>query len=219
MTDVTGKLRSFLVQALWPWPPVSDFANFFRHVFFNNPLFRSLHHLFATTRSTIMAPRRDSKVDDDLIAPPPRQMIHLKTKEECRLGNETIRVWTVELPSKYAEGILRCVSSFCHPHLPPNHHADRETGPSNCPFPAKTQSTSNISAALPSPSSSLNMSSANEMWSSKCTPSLAHGNTHHRVLCRPPRAPSGNGRHRPKSAHRHGHPHFIFWSVPPTLLT
>jgi hypothetical protein len=39
--------------------------------------------------------------------PRPRRMVHLKTKEECRLGNETIRVWTVELPSRHAEGILK----------------------------------------------------------------------------------------------------------------
>ncbi|EME86048.1 uncharacterized protein MYCFIDRAFT_132181 [Pseudocercospora fijiensis CIRAD86] len=36
-------------------------------------------------------------------------MVHLKTKEECRLGNETIQVWTVELPSKHAEGILKVI--------------------------------------------------------------------------------------------------------------
>ncbi|KAK5131331.1 hypothetical protein LTR08_000997 [Meristemomyces frigidus] len=41
--------------------------------------------------------------------PVKRQMLHLKTKEECRLGNETIRVWTVELPSKHAEGILKVI--------------------------------------------------------------------------------------------------------------
>ncbi|KAK0254252.1 hypothetical protein B0A54_04385 [Friedmanniomyces endolithicus] len=38
-----------------------------------------------------------------------RRMLHLKTKEECRLGNETIQVWTVELPSKHAEGILKVI--------------------------------------------------------------------------------------------------------------
>jgi hypothetical protein len=37
----------------------------------------------------------------------PRRMVHLKTKEECRLGEETIQVWTVELPSRHAEGILK----------------------------------------------------------------------------------------------------------------
>jgi tRNA-specific adenosine deaminase 3 len=51
-------------------------------------------------------------------------MVHLKTKEECRLGNETIQVWTVELPSKYAEGILRyqtsqhfLIAESCWPEL------------------------------------------------------------------------------------------------------
>lgn len=36
-----------------------------------------------------------------------RQMLHVKTKEECRLANETIDVWSIELPSKHAESILR----------------------------------------------------------------------------------------------------------------
>ena len=53
--------------------------------------------------------RADSKVSSPIHRPLKRQMVHLKTKEECRLGNETIRVWTVELPSKHAEGVLRCV--------------------------------------------------------------------------------------------------------------
>jgi tRNA-specific adenosine deaminase 3 len=58
-----------------------------------------------------MASRKDSKVPSPDIRPPKRQMVHLKTKEECRLGNETIQVWTVELPSKHAEGVLRCVDA------------------------------------------------------------------------------------------------------------
>ncbi|CAK4031136.1 tRNA-specific adenosine deaminase subunit tad3 [Lecanosticta acicola] len=52
--------------------------------------------------------RRDSRTDDQPAAEL-RKMTHLKTKEECRLGNETIQVWTVELPSKHAEGILRAI--------------------------------------------------------------------------------------------------------------
>ena len=60
-----------------------------------------------------MASPVDSKMSSDINiivdSPPKRQMMHLKTKEECRLGNETIQVWTVELPSKHAEGILKCV--------------------------------------------------------------------------------------------------------------
>ena len=38
-----------------------------------------------------------------------RQMVHIKTKEECRLANETVDVWSIELPSKHAEAILKCV--------------------------------------------------------------------------------------------------------------
>lgn len=37
----------------------------------------------------------------------PHRMVPLKTKEECRLGNDTIQVWTVELPSRHAEWILK----------------------------------------------------------------------------------------------------------------
>lgn len=54
-----------------------------------------------------MASRVDSKVPTPNMQPPKRQMVHLKTKEECRLGNETIQVWTVEMPSRYAEGVLK----------------------------------------------------------------------------------------------------------------
>lgn len=35
------------------------------------------------------------------------RLVQLKTKEECRLGNETIQVWTVELPSRHAEWVLK----------------------------------------------------------------------------------------------------------------
>lgn len=36
-----------------------------------------------------------------------RAMVHVKTKEECRLANETVDVWSIELPSKHAESILK----------------------------------------------------------------------------------------------------------------
>ena len=42
-----------------------------------------------------------------------RQMVHIKTKEECRLANETVDVWSIELPSKHAEAILKCVTTIC----------------------------------------------------------------------------------------------------------
>jgi tRNA-specific adenosine deaminase 3 len=61
--------------------------------------------------------RRDSAIGHDAAADSQRHMVHLKTKEECRLGNETIQVWTVELPSKYAEGILRYQTSQHFPHV------------------------------------------------------------------------------------------------------
>ena len=99
-----GTLRSFLVNIWPPWNFFRSFSNFFRHV--------THHPLFSAHPGTDMALRRDSKgpgEDGDK-----RQMVHLKTKEECRLGNETIQVWTVELPSKHAEGILKCVEPVTH---------------------------------------------------------------------------------------------------------
>ncbi|KAF2858473.1 hypothetical protein K470DRAFT_296363 [Piedraia hortae CBS 480.64] len=44
---------------------------------------------------------------------PPRRryLLHLKTKEECRLGLELIKMWIVQLPSKHAEGILRVIKA------------------------------------------------------------------------------------------------------------
>lgn len=83
--------------------------DFFNHAF--NTLKTFAQQAFAST--TNMASRTDSKVSSPVHRPPKRQMVHLKTKEECRLGNETIQVWTVELPSKHAEGVLRCVHVHC----------------------------------------------------------------------------------------------------------
>lgn len=54
-----------------------------------------------------MASSADSKTPNESLKPQKRKMVLLKTKEECRLGNEMIQVWTVELPSKHAEGILK----------------------------------------------------------------------------------------------------------------
>jgi hypothetical protein len=54
-----------------------------------------------------MASPVDSMSPGDWSSRLKRRMVHLKTKEECRLGNETIQVWTVEMPSKHAEGILK----------------------------------------------------------------------------------------------------------------
>ena len=75
-------------------------------------LHHALNSLFKLARRMVglpasMASPVDSKVSSDVDSLPKRQMVHLKTKEECRLGSETIQVWTVELPSKHAEGILK----------------------------------------------------------------------------------------------------------------
>lgn len=68
-----------------------------------------VHNRYITAIMAMMPRRRDSKFDTE--PEPTRRMVHLKTKEECRLGNETIQVWTVELPSKHAEGILKYLIS------------------------------------------------------------------------------------------------------------
>lgn len=60
--------------------------------------------------SAIMPRAKGSKAYDPVGDVQHRQMIHVKTKEECRLANEMIDVWCIELPSKHAENILKCVS-------------------------------------------------------------------------------------------------------------
>lgn len=59
--------------------------------------------------STTMPRAKGTKavVDTAVTDTQKRQMIHVKTKEECRLANETIDVWSIELPSKHAESILK----------------------------------------------------------------------------------------------------------------
>jgi len=45
-----------------------------------------------------------------------RGMVHVKTKEECRLVNETVDCWSIELPSKHAESILKYEYPFYRYH-------------------------------------------------------------------------------------------------------
>ncbi|KAK4550865.1 hypothetical protein LTR36_000445 [Oleoguttula mirabilis] len=96
------QVRSFTAKvfAHFPFPPL------LRHVFHFQ-----LHLLaaFNRARHAIMGLPIDSKAASLSGEARKRQMLHLKTKEECRLGNETIQVWTVELPSKHAEGILKVI--------------------------------------------------------------------------------------------------------------
>ena len=64
--------------------------------------------------SAIMPRAKGSKAIDLVGDIQRRQMVHIKTKEECRLANETVDVWSIELPSKHAEAILKCVTTICH---------------------------------------------------------------------------------------------------------
>lgn len=97
---------TFLVN-MWPlrdaFPAV---LRFLRHYVFSFARWSYIARL-ATMG---MLQRFDSKTSP-APAPRERRMLALKTKEECRQGNETLQVWTVELPSKHAEGILKCVAS------------------------------------------------------------------------------------------------------------
>jgi hypothetical protein len=70
---------------------------------------RTLHALASTSHppSAIMPRAKGSKVHDLDEDVQRRQMVHVKTKEECRLANETVDVWSIELPSKHAENILK----------------------------------------------------------------------------------------------------------------
>lgn len=110
---VFQQVRTFLVNLLARWTPS---PHFLQHVSVNNivsALARAGRALLpSSTSPSAMNSPHDSKApsddsEDDVVCK--RRMVHLKTKEECRLSNETIQVWTVELPSKHAEGILRCV--------------------------------------------------------------------------------------------------------------
>ena len=95
--------RSFLF-------PRELFRHYVRDVldFFQNAFFKLLQSARQRLRSAArMASPVDSKAPSEADGPLKPRMMHLKTKEECRLGNETIQVWTVELPSKHAEGILK----------------------------------------------------------------------------------------------------------------
>ncbi|KAM0713874.1 hypothetical protein Q7P37_010836 [Cladosporium fusiforme] len=59
--------------------------------------------------SPTMARAKGSRANGFVDDAPRRQMVHVKTKEECRLANETIDVWSIELPSKHAECILKVI--------------------------------------------------------------------------------------------------------------
>lgn len=68
-------------------------------------------HATPAAPSAIMPRAKGSKAQDPVGDIQRRQMVHVKTKEECRLANETVDVWSIELPSKHAESILKCVSA------------------------------------------------------------------------------------------------------------
>jgi hypothetical protein len=68
--------------------------------------------LLRSPHAAIMPRAKGSKAIDPVADIQRRQMVHVKTKEECRLANETVDVWSIELPSKHAEGILKSVSTI-----------------------------------------------------------------------------------------------------------
>jgi hypothetical protein len=68
-------------------------------------------HATSPPPSAIMPRAKGSKAIDPVGDIQRRQMVHVKTKEECRLANETVDVWSIELPSKHAESILKSVSA------------------------------------------------------------------------------------------------------------
>jgi tRNA-specific adenosine deaminase 3 len=116
MSWLLGSLWSFLATNARKWPFLSRFTSFLRSAT-HNIFHHFLHHLQHPAR-LMAALRRDSKhhVADLTVQ---RRMVHLKTKEECRLSKETIQVWTIELPSKHAEGILKCADD--HPAFTSSH--------------------------------------------------------------------------------------------------
>ncbi|KJX96109.1 hypothetical protein TI39_contig831g00007 [Zymoseptoria brevis] len=104
-------LGSFLAGEARKWHFFRRFITSIR--FTTNTLLQYLHRLHPN--NLMSALRRDSKhhiADVDV----KRRMVHLKTKEECRLSKETIQVWTVEMPSKHAEGILKVIKENVPDH-------------------------------------------------------------------------------------------------------
>lgn len=78
--------------------------------FFKHALASLVQRLLVSThQQTTMSSPVDSMSPSDGLLSTAKRMVHVKTKEECRLGNETIEVWCIELPSKHAEGILKSV--------------------------------------------------------------------------------------------------------------
>lgn len=111
MSSLLVGARELLASLTPRWSFFSSFTTF--SLFLNSYIFRKSRNLIAAVMAAM--PRRDSKFTIEPEPEPKRRMAHLKTKEECRLGNETIQVWTVELPSKHAEGILKYLVS-CSVH-------------------------------------------------------------------------------------------------------
>ena len=149
-----------------------------------------------------MATRKDSKVASPDYRPPKRQMVHLKTKEECRLGNETIQVWTVELPSKHAERVLRYVA---HRHTVRYAHF-LLSGLSRRMWKVKIQSTCNTSAASPSRSTCPLTFLDSATRSRRCTSYREHGSQHRSPSCKLHPPPSGSIPSQPRPAPPTVHP-------------
>ena len=87
-----------------------SFAEVLRHFFerhVNNLALLREHFTNLITGSSTMLSPVDSAHASECEDTTKSRMKHVKTKEECRLGNETTQVWTVELPSKHAEGVLK----------------------------------------------------------------------------------------------------------------
>jgi hypothetical protein len=113
-------MRAFLMNVFTWRSPFAGLPRFLHHAFyfdFRSALARIATHLWAKmggiARRVVRAPTPPPPAPE----PRKRRMVHLKTKEECRLGNETIQVWAVELPSKHAEGILKYVLHLVINHL------------------------------------------------------------------------------------------------------
>lgn len=205
MAALLGRmLRSFLAEGVNKAAVFASLAHFFRYVF-------TIVLRYTNITALMAALRRDSKTIDDVVAK--RHMVHLKTKEECRLGNETIQVWTVELPSKHAEGILR----YFDQHLSVQLVANAGSESSRTTSPARTTSTCNTFAASQSPSTCPATSSASEISSRRCTPFPVLGNARHSLSCRHPQPPHGNTPTPTDHERMRAHRLFTCSSAPPRL--
>lgn len=164
---------------------------YLRHVFrfLRNGVLYLFNLIWRRLTHANMASAISSRVVSETNGMPKRRILHLKTKEECRLGNDTIQVWTVELPSKHAEGVLKWVDPISRQCTSTNNMSPEL---SRIMWKDKMLLTFSISVASPNQSICLSMCSVSEISRKRCTQSRGLGSARRWQLCKLPPQLSGN---------------------------